>query len=324
MGVFQHLEPESLKVCRYVCWQWSRTATPLLFHHVILSRLKSTQHLKEILSRNHLSSPIKVISFTSEPEDELGTVKLLTLITNPDNMLKIWSLPTSCAISQHQTIVVAKLTGLHSTDTRVPNLKELRIITPDIPYLLTRPFKNLRKIHIVAESVQLPSDFTFPLLEEFHLTWNTIGTNFLTDFLRRHGNLKQVHLTLIITISLTDALTDLISQVLQTGISDELVTLIIKDAKEEACGKSQIFLKNVYRQIVAKSNEESAKALNEEFATIFKLLEQAEEKRHRGALGAIWSAVQNPDVIIFSTEYQEGAHPWIGDKWGSVKEVVLY
>ncbi|KAG4436968.1 hypothetical protein IFR05_007538 [Cadophora sp. M221] len=96
-------------------------------------------------------------------------------------------------------------------------------------------------------------------------------------------------------------------------MSDELVTLIIKDAKEDACGKSHIFLKNVHRQIIAKSNE-AAKALNEEFATTFRLLEQAEEKRYRGAWEEIWRAVQNPDVIIFSTEYQDGVHPWIGDK----------
>ena len=206
----------------------------------------------------------------------------------------------------------------------MPNLQALRIVTPDIPYLLTRPFQKLRKIHIVAESIQLPEEYIFPLLEEFHLTWNTLGTVLLTNFLRRHRNLKQVHLTCIITFDLTDALLILVSQGLQTGISDELVTRIIEDAKQEACGKSQIFLKNVYKQIIARFKKDLAEALNKELATVFGLIWEDREKQYRDALGGIWSAVQNPDVIIFSAKYQEDAHPWLGGKYGSVKEFVLY
>jgi hypothetical protein len=190
-------------------------------------------------------------------------------------------------------------------------LKELRIITPGIPYLVTQPFQNLRNIHIVAVSVQLPSYFAFPRLEEFHLTCTTTGANSLTDFLRRHGGLKKVYITLVIPIILTEDFLNLIGDLLWAKMGEELATLIIKDAKEDACGQSQIFLNSVYRQISAKLDEESAKILNDEFATAFRLLKESDEKKHRGTLEEMWSAVQNPDVITFSAEYEEGAHPWI-------------
>jgi len=67
------------------------------------------------------------------------------------------------------------------------------------------------------------------------------------------------------------------------------VTVIIKDAKEEAYSKSQVFLKSMYKQITVKFNKELAKALNKEFASLFRSLKEIKEKRHRSTLGGVLS-----------------------------------
>ncbi|RDL36256.1 uncharacterized protein BP5553_06868 [Venustampulla echinocandica] len=313
LEIDQYLESESLKVSRLVCRQWCRVATPLLFQRAVLYCRESSQRFKEILGRAHLSRLIKVISFESTYDGKLGELNLIPLIAQPD-MLRILPLPTHCDIHNHQTKYITKLARLDSTGDRAltPNLKEIHISTPGIPYLETTVFSNLRRIHIDAESVQLPEDFTFPVLETFHVTCNTLGIEMMIAFLNRHGRLQQLYLTLRITLGpLTEEFLDLIKNELRTSSSEKLVASIIKTAKEDACGESRLFLKIIHRQMTKWLDEELVKELNKKFVTVFGLLIGRQREIYRGALEEIRSAVQNPNAVemTMAVDYQEGELP---------------
>jgi hypothetical protein len=178
-----------------------------------------------------------------------------------------------------------------------PNLREIRISTPGIPYLGTTLFRNIRQIHINAESVQLPERFTLPVLEEFHATCNTFGTETGTEiiaFLNRHGKLQQLCLTIRSTLGpLTESFLDMTETVLKTNASEELVASIVENAKGDARNESRFFLKSVHRQMTERLDAELVKNLNQEFVSVFRLGMAWKRKAYYGTLKEIRSTVQN-------------------------------
>jgi len=309
LGIIRYLESESLQASRIVCRQWCRVVSPLIFQHIILHP-ESLQRFKEILTQAHLSRLIKVVSFESTNDGKLGELSLIPLMVHSD-VRHMHPLPTYCDIHHHQTKFVTKLACWNSNRNRAlpPNLREIRISTPGIPYLGTTLFRNLRQIHIDAKSVQLPQDFTFPVLEEFHVTCNTFGIETMSAFLNRHGKLQQLCLTIRFTLGpLAESFLDLTKNVLKTNASEELVASIITNAKADARGESRIFLKSVHKQMTETLDKELAKKLNQEFVTVFGLLL---ERMCHGKLEEIRSAVQNPDAVkmTMAVDYQEGELP---------------
>jgi hypothetical protein len=312
LEIHGYLESASLKASRLVCRQWSEAATPLLFERVVLYRRESSQGFQEILKQAHLSRLIKVISFESTYDGELGELGIIPLMVQPE-VLSILRLPTSCDIQHHQTKCITTLARLNSTGGRslIPNLEEIHISTPGIPYLGTALFSNLRRIHIDAESVQLPEKFTFPVLEEFHVTCHTFGIDIMISFLNRHGKLQRLNVTLRVTLGpLSEAFLNLMGNVLRSRASEEFVVSIIGNAKEDACGESRLFLKSIHRQMTERLDKELVKELNQEFATVFRSLVELEYKRLEG----MQNAVQDPNAVVATVvDYQEGELPNFAD-----------
>lgn len=314
MGIIRRLEPKSLKESRRVCRQFHRVATPLLFQRVIVYSPESLQRFKNILAEAELSRLIKVISF--ESADEFGEFNLISMMSD---LLQILRLPTSCEIYHHQTNLVAKLTGLNSNGDQASTLipEEIRIVTPGIPYFATALFRNLRKIHIDTDSVQLPSHFRFTFLEELYISCNILGLDMLMDLLRHHGKLQQLYLIVRLTLGpLTKNLLNVTKKALQTQISSELVDSIIEnaqeDAKKDAHSGSRVLLASVHRQMIERCDEKQVKELSQRFVALFRLLKEREhESYYSGVFEKIRNSVQNPDVVktTILLEYQEGELP---------------
>ncbi|KFY02047.1 hypothetical protein V490_00662 [Pseudogymnoascus sp. VKM F-3557] len=307
--IVRHLERKNLKLARNVSRQWYRVATLLLFEHVLVYRHESLKRLKGILSQAHISRSIKEISV--EPADG-SEDSVISLTVNPD-MLWILHLPTSCYIHHYQTSCVTRLASFNSKrDGEVaPMLEEIRIQTSDIPYLATSLFRNLRKFHINADSVQLSDRITLPLLEELHITSNTVGVDLLIGFVRRHGKLQQLCLALEMRLGpLKDGILSSLESILRTKLSDDVVTSIIANAKRDALGEMQLMLKSLHRQITEMFDEELVKELNQEFVSIFREWKEVEYNKNSIIWKDIRSAVQNPEArIAISMEYQEGELP---------------
>ena len=313
MEIGSYLEPAALKVSRLLCKQWCRIATLFLFQRAVLYGQKSAKYFKAILERPHLSANVRVISFESTYDGRFGELDLIPIVEQSDT-LPLFPLPSSCDIYKHQTKFIAKLSGLDSTGSKalIPTLKEIQLSTPSIPYFGTILFINLRRIHINAESVQLPEYFTLPQLEKFHITCNTFGVEMMIAFLKRHGRLQQLCLNLRITLGpLTEELLDFMEIFLRTWLSEELVASITKNAKEEACGELRLFVKSIHEQMTSRLDEELVKQMNQGFITFFGLLMGQEREKYRRSWEEIRSAVQNHNAVEMTlvVDYQEGELP---------------
>ncbi|KAB8067785.1 hypothetical protein BDV29DRAFT_185574 [Aspergillus leporis] len=203
---------------------------------------------------------------------------------------------------------MTKLTGMSTqhTPSTLPALEEIRFITSQDPYVPLRLFRELRKLHIDMEALQIPSDLKWPSLFDLHLR-GVIDLENLQSFLKKHKNIGKLHLAFVSVLRPLDSSGDfkrLLEEILNSRLDAELTGSIMRRAGKNADGHERSLIQHIYAQLDKLPNAQTVEQIRQLIITFFKTLLKYEFDKHSTEIGKMEVPLKNPSRLELSTSIE--------------------
>ncbi|PCD21363.1 hypothetical protein AU210_016328 [Fusarium oxysporum f. sp. radicis-cucumerinum] len=236
---------------RFVCCQWNRIVTPLLFRQMKVYEDKLVRP-EEILVCRDLSAFIRELSIRQEVSGNMEN--LVRLIASHPVLQGLAALPKVGNICQDRKGQFAcTLTSLDygSAQPFLPALQEIQLFTTEEPFQLIGSFNNLEKLNVDLEAVRLPGSHIWSSLKNLYLR-GMIDIDRLGVVLDEHRAITRCHLDILSFLRPIESSPSQICVLLRERWRDDILNTRVAESifeygEAHAEGHERSLLRHLYR-----------------------------------------------------------------------------